>query len=396
MTARRIAVVGAGMAAARLAQQLRLHAPDADLEITLHGQEPHVPYNRALLAGVLTGRYAPDTLALPAGGAVVRTGTDVVALDPAARTLRTATGETAAYDVLVLATGSAPVLPPVSGLFASGGRELRPGVHVLRTLADCAAIVRDVRAAGQAVVLGGGVLGVAAAQALASLGCAVRLVHRAPHLMERHLDEQAAAVVRRTLEAAGVDVLTGVRTMSMPEDRPVLLACGTRPRTGLARAAGLAVRTGIVVDDTLAASAPGVFAIGDCAEHRGTVHGRAEPAWDQADILAARLSGARPQARYPGSPARLRLSAGPLQVAAFGDIAAPGPHTDTIRLSDATRGTFRSLALRDSRPVGAVLVGDLSTVGDLADAVAHGQPLPPEPLHLLTAASAAPAEGVLV
>ncbi|MFF4403383.1 NAD(P)/FAD-dependent oxidoreductase [Streptomyces sp. NPDC001404] len=395
MTARRIAVVGAGMAAARLARQLHFHAPDADLEITLYGQEPHAPYNRALLAGVLTGGYAPDTLALPAGGAAVRTGTEVVALDPAARTLRTAGGETAAYDTLVLATGAAPVLPPVSGLFAPGGRALRPGVHVLRTLDDCAGTVRDVRAAGRAVVLGGGVLGVAAAQALASLGCAVRLVHRTPHLMERHLDAQAAAVVRRTLEAAGVDVLTGIHTMSVPEDRPVLLACGARPRTGLARAAGLAVRTGVVVDDTLAASVPGVFAIGDCAEHRGTVHGRAEPAWDQADVLAALLSGARPQARYPGSPARLRLSAGPLQVAAFGDIAAPGPHTDTIRLSDATRGTFRSLALRDSRLVGAVLVGDLSTVGDLADAVAHGQPLPPDPLYLLTAASAAPAEGVL-
>ncbi|MCC2275863.1 FAD-dependent oxidoreductase [Streptomyces sp. ET3-23] len=380
MTTARIAVVGAGMAAARLAQQLRLHTEA--LDITLYGQEPHAPYNRALLAGVLTGRYAPDTLTLPAGGATVRTGTEVVALDPAARTLRTATGETAAYDTLVLATGAAPVLPPVPGLFAPGGRELRPGAHVLRTLADCAGIVRDAQAAGRATVIGGGVLGIAAAQALATLGCAVRLVHREPHLLERHLDAQAAAIVRRTLEAAGVDVRTGADTTGVPDDGPLLLACGVRPRTRLARAAGLAVRTGIVVDDTLAASAPGVYAIGDCAEHRGTVHGRAEPAWEQADILAARLSGARP--RYHGSPDRLRLTAGALEIAAFGASASPGPDTDTLRLSDATRGIHKSLILRDARLVGAALIGDLAAVGEIAEAVGHGQPLLPDPVHLLT------------
>ncbi|MFI9202402.1 NAD(P)/FAD-dependent oxidoreductase [Streptomyces sp. NPDC053048] len=394
MSPRHIAVVGAGMAAARFAHQALSLAPPGELRVTLFGREPHAPYNRTLLTGTLAGGYAPAALTLPTGGAALRTRTEVTAVDPAARTLRTADGETVPYDALVLATGAEPVRPP--------GRVPGKGVHVLRTLADSAALTEDALRARRATVVGGGVLGVDTARALAERGLAVHLVHRASHLMERHLDEGAAATVRRRLEALGVTTHTG-RTVSallggdrltglelddghrLPADLAVL-ACGATPRTGLARAAGLTVRTGIVVDDTLATSAPGVYAIGDCAEHRGTVHGRAEAAWAQADVLAARLSGARPDARHAGTPHFLRLSAGSLEIAALGDCAGGDTHTgtDTVRLTDATRGSYKKLVLRGDGLVGAVLVGDLGTVGDLTHAFERSEPLPPDPLHLLT------------
>ncbi|MFF2761725.1 FAD-dependent oxidoreductase, partial [Streptomyces albidoflavus] len=173
------------------------------------------------------------------------------------------------------------------------------------------------------------------------------------------------------------DVLTG---RHRPADL-VVLACGVRPRTGLAHSAGLPVGRGIQVDDTLAC-APGTYAIGDCAEHRGTVHGLAAPAWDQADLLARRLSGADPDARWTGTRTLARLTAGPLEYAAFGVGEAPAD-ADVLCLGDATRGTYRRLVLRGDRLLGGALVGDLATAGTLSRAWLEGRPVGPDPLSLL-------------
>ncbi|WP_372498612.1 NAD(P)/FAD-dependent oxidoreductase [Yinghuangia soli] len=388
------------MAAARLTAQLLARDPDA--AVTLFGDEPHVPYNRALLADVLTGRYAADAIGLPAASAQVRTGSEVVAVDTAARTLELADGSIAAYDTLVFATGSNPVLPPIRNLHCTsntgeGGR-LKQGVHAFRTLADCARLAEAVPGARRAVVVGGGILGVSAARALAALGLPVEIVHQAPYLMERHLDEQGGAALHRALADLGVAVYPENRAKSLVgTDRTegvelangyrldadlVVLACGVRPRVGLARAAGLEVRTGIVVDDTLATSAPDVYAIGDCTEHRGRVHGLAGPAWEQADVLAAHLCGA--PAEYPGSRVFARLTAGPVEIAAFGDVApVDGDGHDVIRLADPTRGTYKKLVLRGDRLVGGILVGDLATVGALTHAYERDEVVPEDPLHLL-------------
>ncbi|MGI5336177.1 NAD(P)/FAD-dependent oxidoreductase [Streptomyces sp. CA-181903] len=400
----RVAVVGAGMAAARFARQLLALAPEGSARVTLYGAEPYAPYNRTLLTGLLRGRYASGAIALPTGGAAVRTGTEVVAIAPGPRTLRTAGGETAAYDTLVLATGAEPVVPDLPGLRTAAGA-LRDGIHPLRTLGDRARIAAGVRSGGTAVVVGGGVLGVGAAQALAGSGAAVHLVHDQAHLMNCHLDAGGAAVVRRTLASLGVVVhhepgtltalgddgpVAGVRLSdgTSIDARTVVLTCGVRPRTELARAAGLAVATGVVVDDTLTTSVPHVYAIGDCAEHRNVVHGRAEAAWEQADALAdalaAELSGTPTNAGPSISPGRLlRLGGGPVEVAAFGDSTASGDDTDVVTLADATRGTYRKLVLRGGVPVGAILVGDLATVGEVGDAVARGEPVAGDALDLL-------------
>lgn len=407
MSAARIAVVGAGPAAARFAHQLLSQVPAHAVELTLYGAERHPPYNRTLLAEALTGRYHNTALGLPYGTATeVRTGTEVTAIDPGARAIRLADGATVRYDHLVLATGAAPVLPALRGLRAGDG-SLLGHVHPLRTLDDCQRLRDDARQATRAVVIGGGALGVGAARALADSGLATHIIDHAPRLMARHLDAEAARLVRRHLTALGVVTHLGTRPLALHgtdrvravelatghrlETDLVVLACGVRPRTALARAAGLRVGRGIVIDDQLATSAPHIHAIGDCAEHRGVVHGQAGPAWEQADVLAARLSGTSPQAHYPGTRPLLRLTAGSLQLAAFGppDAHRTDVH-DVLHLADATRGTCKRLVLHGDRLVSAVLLGDLGTVGDLIRIWRRDEPLPADPSPLLNPEGAHP------
>ncbi|MFG2917401.1 NAD(P)/FAD-dependent oxidoreductase [Kitasatospora sp. NPDC048298] len=398
----RIAVVGGGMAAARFAE--RYGALGGPGEVTVYGAEPRAPYNRVLLTEVLAGRYDAESIALPLGGAEVRPGCEVVALDPAARKLWLAGGAAEPWDELVLATGAGPVLPPVRGLRGPDGSGLVEGVHTLRTLDDCVRLAEHAVGARHAVVIGGGVLGVSAAGALAALGTRVEIIHQASYLIERQLDAGASGVLRERLRAVGVDCHTGhrvravhgsarVEAVELADGRRidcdlVVLACGARPHTELARTAGLPAATGVLVDDGLTV-APNVHAIGDCAEHRGTVHGLAGPAWEQADVLARRLSGAEPDARYPGTGPRARLSTGGLDYAAFGTVdetREPGLHA--LLLTDATRGSYKKLVLRGDRLVGAILLGDLAAVDAVAGAFADGGAIAGHPLHLLTGGTA--------
>ncbi|MZF55649.1 FAD-dependent oxidoreductase [Streptomyces sp. SID5594] len=397
-----VVVIGAGMAGARLAARVP--------GVTVVGEERHAPYNRVLLADVLAGRYAPDVIALPA--TEVRRGVRAVRIDRADRLVHCDDGSVLHYGRLVLATGSNPVLPPLRGL----GATLPDGVHPFRTLDDALALRAAVRPGARAVVIGGGLLGVSAARALAECGAQVVLAQQGEHLMERQLDPEAAALLRVHLEALGVEVHTecrvrglrctttatgeSVRAVQLADGYELaadltVLACGVRPRIGLARAAGLEVRKGIVVDDELRTSDPYIHALGDCAEHRSTLYGLAGPALEQADVLAEVLAG-RP-ARYEGTRALTRLSLragshahgtqGPdaLDLAAFGE-ARPLPGDDVIRLSDATRGAYRTVVLREGRLAGGVLLGDLGAVAGLARTWQDDEPLPPAMslLHLLT------------
>lgn len=434
-------MVGGGMAGARLAQRL---APSG-ADVTVIGEERHAPYNRVLLAEVLAGRYAPDVVALPgAPGAVVRRGVRVVRIDRDERTVVCDDGGAVRYDRLVLATGSNPVLPPLRGLFAEGSGTFPEGVHAFRTMDDCLALSAAVRPGARAVIVGGGLLGVSAARALAARGAQVVIATQGEHLMERHLDEAASGLLRAHLEGLGVEVHTqcrvrglltrgedgvaqpsrqlrlalsargdrtaGARPLTLPREaaggrtaaRPVVtaveladgyclgtdlvvLACGVRPRVGLAQAAGLAVAKGVVVDDALRTSDPSVHAVGDCAQHDGVVYGLAGPATEQADALADVLT-AGPARRYGGTRSLTRLTLnGPaaLDIAAFGETT-PAPGDDVLRLADATRGAYRKVVLRGDRLVGGILLGDLSTVGALARTWEGDEPLPSSPLHLLT------------
>ncbi|WP_328881834.1 NAD(P)/FAD-dependent oxidoreductase [Streptomyces sp. NBC_00299] len=393
----RVVVIGAGLAGVRLARRLgELGTP-----VTLVGDEEHRPYNRVLLAEVLAGRYSPDVIALPVPAELTRGR--VTGIDREVRAVHLADGSEIAYDTLVLATGSNPVLPPLRGLFTPD-HVLPEGVHAFRTMDDCLGLSKAVRPGVRAVVIGGGLLGVSAARALALRGAQVVLAQQSERLMERQLDPAASKLVRRHLVDLGVEVHTdlrvrdvrcvggAVRSVEMADGYAldadlVVLACGVHPRVGLAQIAGLDVRKGIVVDDELRTSDPHIRAVGDCAQHDGTVYGLAAPALEQADVLAELLAG-NGTARYTGTRALTRLTLageGFFDLAAFGETEAR-PGDDVVQLTDATRGTYRKVVVRDDRLVGGVLVGELGTVGALARAWEGAEPLPDDAplLHLLT------------
>ncbi|MFJ3517769.1 MULTISPECIES: NAD(P)/FAD-dependent oxidoreductase [unclassified Streptomyces] len=418
---KRVVVIGGGLAGLRLAQRL---GPAA--AVTVLGEETHVPYNRVLLAEVLAGRYAPEVTALPTPGPALRRGVRAVRVDRSERTVHCDDGTVAAYDTLVLATGSNAVLPPLRGLFEPEGHTLPDGVHAFRTMDDCLALSEAVRPGVRVVVIGGGLLGVSAARALAARGAQVVLAQQGERLMERQLDTEASALLHTHLTSLGVEIHTECRVRGLliePSASPafeargsrgsapgrgaapaqrrvtgaeladgyrldadlVVLACGVRPRTGLAQAAGLETRKGIVVDDHLRTSDPDIHAIGDCAEHAGQVYGLAGAALEQADTLAAYLTGG--PAQYTGTRAltRLTLTADgdrSLDLAAFGETT-PLPGDDVVRLADATRRTYRKVVLRGDRLVGGVLLGELSTVGALARTW-EGEESPHDLFHLLT------------
>ncbi|WP_033306465.1 FAD-dependent oxidoreductase [Streptomyces iakyrus] len=395
----RVVVIGTGLAGVRLARRLgELGTP-----ALLIGEEEHRPYNRVLLAEVLAGRYSPEVIALPAP-AQVRRGR-ITGIDRERRTVACADGSVIAYGRLVLATGSNPVLPPLRGLFTEN-HELPEGIHAFRTMDDCLGLSKALRPGVKAVVIGGGLLGVSAARALARRGAQVVLAQQSERLMERQLDPAASKLVERHLTDLGVEVHTecrvrdvrcvggAVRSVEMADGYAldadlVVVACGVHPRVGLAQAAGLDVRKGVVVDDELRTSDPYIHAIGDCAQHDGVLYGLATPALEQADALAELLAGDA-NARYTGTRSLTRLTLNghdsPFDLAAFGETEAL-PGDDVVQLADATRGTYRKVVVRDDRLVGGVLVGELGTVGALARAWEGAEPLPSAGgplLHLLT------------
>lgn len=396
---RHVVVVGNGMAGARLVDELVRRDPA--LRVTVFGEEEQPAYNRILLSDVLAGKRTHDEIVLRgAAGPVRHLGVRVVAVDRGARTVHGSDGTALAYDDLVLATGSTAIVPPVHGIAGPTGT-LLPGVHVFRTVEDCAVIAREARRATRAVVVGGGLLGLEAARGLLEHGLSVDVVHGPDRLMDLQLDATGGLVLRRAVEALGVGVHLGsfasavlgsrrVTGVGLADGRQVdgdlvVLACGVRPQVSLARELGLAVDRGIVVDDELRTSDPHVYALGECAQHDGQVYGLVAPAWEQAAVLADVLTG-RP-GRYTGSRTLARLKAMGLEVASMGetapDLADCGDGLEVLQWADPVRHVYKKLVVRDGVVTGAVLLGDLSTAGAVTQAFDRATPLPVDRLHLL-------------
>ena len=397
----RIVVIGNGMAGARVVDELLRRDPS--LRITVFGAEQQPAYNRILLSDVLAGkRQDRDVTLSSVDGPIRHLGVEVTHLDRAAKTVHAADGTAASYDALVFATGSLPIVPAVHGIAGPAGT-LLDGVFVFRTLDDCAAIARRAKRSTRAIVVGGGLLGLEAARGLLQHGLTVEIVHGMPHLMDVQLDPAGGAILRRSVEALGVGVHLGsfasrvagsrvVTGVGLADGRTVdgdlvVLACGVRPHVALARRSGLAVDRGIVVDDLLRTDDPSIFAIGECAQHRGEVYGLVAPAWEQATVLADILTGT--PALYGGSRLVTRLKAMDLEVAAMGDTR-PGLEEvadglEVLVLADPARHVYKKLVVRDGVLVGALLVGDLTTAGVVTQAFDRSTPLPKDRTSLLLA-----------
>lgn len=398
----RVVVVGGGMAAVRLAEEL----VGADVRLTVLADEPHAPYNRILLSAVLEGTHAEDALTLrspawfEAHGIDLRLGARVLEIDREAREVVLVDGERIAYDRLVLATGAIPTLPPIRGLVRRDGT-LHPKVHPFRSLADCqrleqslAELLADQPAEPpRAVVVGGGLLGLQVARALSVRGVLTEVVEGAEHLLASQVGPAAGAVLARDLRRLGTDVYTGARAIRMTDDGVqldtgaalptdlVVLTAGGRPSTALARRAELMVSRGIVVDSTLTSvSDDRIHAIGDCAEHRRRTTGFVPPAWEQAEVLARLIRGE--PASYDGLRSVARLRATGLDVAVLGE-----PQTaegEVVEVTNPIAGSHRRLVVHGGRIVAAALVGDLSRVGLITQLYDRGTILgPDEPGQLL-------------
>jgi NAD(P)H-nitrite reductase large subunit len=370
-----LVVIGNGMAAIRLVEELvRRKAP---LRVTVVGDEPGPAYNRILLSAVLEGSHPvaelrfKDEAWYAANAVELISGTRVVRIVRDERVVWLADGRPVPYDRLVLATGSVPALPPIRGLVTPEG-ELSPKVHAFRSMADCLGLMRALPEARRAVVVGGGLLGLQVARALGVRGLEVDMVEAAPQLLASHIGEAAGKVLRRSLEALGCEVYQETRAVKLTDEGLRLdtgyllradlfvITAGARPATSLAKAAGLFVRRGVVVDDTLTTvTDESVHAIGDCAEYRGRTSGFVSPAWEQAGVLAARMCG--DHECYQGSRVVARLRASDLEVAVLGD---PERTTgDVVEVANPIRGSYRKLVVRDGVVEAAVLLGDLSRIG---------------------------------
>jgi nitrite reductase (NADH) large subunit len=391
-----LVIVGNGMAAARFCEEL-VERACGRYAIAVIGEEPRLAYNRVLLSSLLADEVsAADVELKPARwwrdrGVTVLYGQPATAIDPAIRRVRLANGASIPYSKLVIATGSRPIR------LTAPGMDLR-GVRVFRDFADVADLRRAAGGA-RAVVIGGGLLGLEAAYGLAKGGAKVTLVHLMDRLMERQLDARSADMLAREVEARGVEVLLGAETTKVEGIRRVegvrladgrvieadllVVAVGVRPNTALARAAGIDVDRGIIVDDGLQTSVADIHAIGECAEHRGQCYGLVEPAHEQARVLARRLAGV--DAHYRGSVLATNLKVSGVRVFSAGDfLGAAG--TESIVLSDPGLKTYKKLVIANDRLVGAVLFGDTAdgpwyldliragaSIGDVRDDLVFGR-----------------------
>jgi nitrite reductase (NADH) large subunit len=364
-----LVIIGNGMAAARLVEELAKRALGR-YAIAVIGDEPRLAYNRVLLSSVLAGEATSQEIELRSAawwrdrGVTVTYGCAASSVDLAARKVHLANGTDVPFSKLVFATGSAPLR------LAVPGADL-PSVHTFRDSRDVDRLLALAGAKRRVVVVGGGLLGLEAAYGLAKAGSKVTLLHLMGRLMERQLDMPAATLLKRLVESKGIEILLDADTqrirgtdqvegIELADGRTiaadaVVFAAGIRPNAQLAKEAGVPVNRGIVVDDRICTGIEGVYALGECAEHRGTCYGLVEPAYEQAKMLAAHLAGGTSD--YSGSVVATNLKVSGVSVFSAGDFLAT-EGGEALVFNDERRGTYKKLVVADGHLTGAVLVGD--------------------------------------
>ena len=377
MSKLKLVMVGNGMAGVRALEELLKIAPDL-YEVTVFGAEPHPNYNRIMLSPVLAGEQTIAEIILnplswyAEHGITLHTGKQIVSIDRVHRTVTASDGTTAHYDRLLLATGSTPFVLPVPG------KDLQ-GVIAYRDIADTNAMIETARTHRHAVVIGGGLLGLEAANGLKLRGMNVTVVHIAPWLLERQLDEEAGRMLQDALEARGLAFKMGGQTEALLDDGQgrvkavqfkdgsvvpadlVVMAAGIRPNTALAKSAGLLCahdgRGGIAVHDTLQTlTDPRIYAVGECAAHRGIAYGLVAPLYEQGKVLANHLA-MMGIGRYEGSQVSTKLKVTGIDLFSAGNFMG-GEGTETLLLRDPMQGVYKKLVLQGRKLVGACLYGD--------------------------------------
>jgi len=369
----KLVLVGNGMAGVRTLEELLKIAPDL-YDITVFGAEPHPNYNRILLSPVLSGEQTVDDIVLnplswyEEHGIRLYLGKAVARIDRIRRCVVAGDGTEVQYDRLLLATGSLPFILPVPG------KDLQ-GVVAYRDIADTEAMIDAAARYKHAVVIGGGLLGLEAANGLRQRGMQVTVVHIMPWLMERQLDEVAGGLLQKSLEARGIRFEIGAQTEALTGDDTgrvcavrfkdgreiaadlVVMAAGIRPNTALAEAAGLHLNRGIVVNDTLqTVTDPRIYAVGECAAHRGIAYGLVAPLFEQGKVCATHLAHFG-IGRYTGSQTSTKLKVTGIDLFSAGDFMG-GEGAEEIVLSDPYAGVYKKLVIKDDKLISACLYGD--------------------------------------
>ncbi|CAN5486926.1 nitrite reductase large subunit NirB [soil metagenome] len=373
----KLVMVGNGMAGVRTLEELLKIAPDL-YDITVFGAEPHPNYNRILLSPVLAGEQTLDEIVLnplawyAEHGITLHLGKKVVGVNRRLRTVTADDGTEAEYDRLLIATGSNPFIPPLPG------KDLT-GVIAYRDIKDTNEMIETAKTHKNAVVVGGGLLGLEAANGLMLRGMSVTVVHLAPWLMERQLDDVAGKMLQKSLEARGLKFRLGAHTQALIGDSEdgksgrvtkvqfkdgteveadlVVMAAGIRPNTELAEKIGLHCNRGIVVNDTMQTITDArIYSIGECAAHRGIAYGLVAPLFEQAKVCATHL-GEFGIGRYLGSQTSTKLKVTGIDLFSAGDFMG-GEGTEEIVLSDPYNSVYKKLVVRDDILIGACLYGD--------------------------------------
>jgi nitrite reductase (NADH) large subunit len=370
MQKERLVLIGNGMAGIRTLEELLKLAPE-QYDITVFGAEPHPNYNRILLSPVLAGEKAFPDIVLNdldwyrENGITLKSGDAVTGIDRGSRRVITEQGGMAEYDRLLIATGSNPFIIPVPG-------HDKEGVVGFRDITDVEAMRSSARIYSKAVVIGGGLLGLEAANGLLNNGMEVTVVHLTESLMERQLDKPSASLLKASLEKRGINFLmhtqtteisgnNRVRSVKFAEGSEVdadlvVMAAGIRPNIALAQDSGIHCDRGIVVNDTMQTFDPRIYAVGECVEHRGTCYGLVAPLFEQAKVAANHLANLG-IARYEGSTTSTKLKVTGIDLFSAGEFNE-GENDEALVLHDPGAGIYKKLVLRDNRIKGAVMYGD--------------------------------------
>lgn len=370
----KLVMIGNGMAGVRTLEEL-LKLSDDLYDITVFGAEPHPNYNRIMLSPVLAGEQKFEDIVLNdlewylSNNIQLLLNRRVVKIDRAKRQVIADDGTVAHYDRLLIATGSTPFMPPMPGSALSG-------VIGYRDIADTRIMIHTAKVRKHAVVIGGGLLGLEAANGLKMRGMDVTVVHIGKWLLERQLDKTAGQLLQTALEARGLHFRLNEQTEALLNDGKgavkavqfkngdvipadlVVMAAGIRPATELAELAGLPCNRGILVNDTLQTYDPRIYAIGECASHRGTAYGLVAPLFEQAKVCANHLAQLG-FARYKGSVTSTKLKVTGIDLFSAGDFMG-GEGTETITLQDPISGRYKKLVIKNDVLVGACLYGDTS------------------------------------